>query len=94
MAAEALREKEVTPYVARRSGASVDAARKTRSLPEIKKRGRWVSDSSVRSYAQAGRVGERYGKLSEQVRKYGENSSTWLPKVLLSSCSPLVPPFR
>eukprot|EP00973_Karenia_brevis_P011048 1495612-Karenia_brevis.AAC.1 len=45
-----------TRYSLRHGGASEDLLNKTRSLPEIKKRGLWKSDASLRRYAKEGRL--------------------------------------
>ena len=41
---------DVHPYQLRHTGASVEFASQTRTLAEVKRRGRWKSDSSVRRY--------------------------------------------
>ncbi|CAK0790921.1 unnamed protein product, partial [Prorocentrum cordatum] len=57
-----------TLYTLRHGGASHEYLAKFRSLDEIKKRGRWVSDSSLRRYTKGGRVAEQMRRLpiSEQ----------------------------
>ncbi|CAK0843265.1 unnamed protein product, partial [Prorocentrum cordatum] len=59
-----------TLYTLRHGGASHEYLAKFRSLDEIKKRGRWVSDSSLRRYTKGGRVAEQMRRLpiSEQRR--------------------------
>ena len=57
-------------YVLRHSGASADMMLKRRSLAEIKSRGRWRSDSSVRRYEKGGRSLERLAALSVPTRAY------------------------
>ena len=46
----ALRFSDPSLYRLRHGGASHDAASRLRSIPEIKRRGRWASDASVRRY--------------------------------------------
>ena len=53
----------VTPHCLRHAGASADAAKNSRTLQEIQKRGRWESFQSVRRYSKAGRVTELLHKL-------------------------------
>ena len=43
-------------YVLRHTGASDDYLRKARRLPDIKKRGRWADDRSVRRYEKSARA--------------------------------------
>ncbi|CAK0804177.1 unnamed protein product, partial [Prorocentrum cordatum] len=71
----------------RHGGASHEYLAKFRSLDEIKKRGRWVSDSSLRRYTKGGRVAEQMRRLpiSEQRRATrlvdtigGRLSNIWL----------------
>ena len=57
-------------YVLRHSGASADMMLKRRSLAEIKSRGRWRSDTSVRRYEKGGRSLERLAALSVPTRAY------------------------
>ena len=45
-----------SPYQCRHGGPSRDRLVKLRTLAEIKKRGRWDTDSSVRIYEKAGRI--------------------------------------
>ena len=42
-----------------------------RSLAEVKKRGRWAADGSVRNYEKAGRVQEVLSKIDNKIVKYG-----------------------
>ena len=49
-ACEELGIRDPSLYRLRHGGASHDAAARLRSIAEIKRRGRWASDSSVRRY--------------------------------------------
>ena len=71
----------------RHSGPSYDRCHRLRSLMEIKARGRWAADSSLRRYEQHGRLNQEYHrlplatqrlvlKLEEQMRKLGPRFST------------------
>ena len=51
-------------YLLRHSGASNDAFHKRRTIQEIKRRGRWLSDRSVRRYEKSGRLSEQLASLS------------------------------
>ena len=46
----------VVPYQWRHSGESLDVARRSRSLAEVQKRGRWKSHKSVMRYEKSGRM--------------------------------------
>jgi len=64
-----LQRMNLVPYSARHSGPSADRATGVRSLLEIKKRGRWGADASVRRYEQGGRILEELHKLTPAVRQ-------------------------
>ena len=53
----------LTPYILRHAGPSHDWLTKARSLDAIKRRGRWVSDMSVRRYEKSSRVMRRLAVL-------------------------------
>ncbi|CAK0840736.1 unnamed protein product [Prorocentrum cordatum] len=55
------------PYQARRSGASIDAARKYRTRAEIKARGRWKADKSVLRYDSKAKIVESVDKLPDSL---------------------------
>lgn len=55
-------------YQLRHSGPSHDRLIKSRSLLEVKKRGRWSSDSSVKRYEAHARVGQEFQKLPKRVQ--------------------------
>ena len=69
-------------YMLRHSGASHDRARQLRSLQEIKLRGRWHCDSSVRRYQKEGRVGEQLQRLPAAVRARAISAVLALPRAL------------
>lgn len=60
---------ELVPYQTRHGGASADRAEKFRSLEEVRKRGKWHTESSTRRY-------EKHGKLQAKLAA--------LPAALLS----------
>jgi hypothetical protein len=66
-------------YSLRHAGPTADVLTHRRSLIEVKKRGRWVSDSSVRRY-------EKAAKSMAIVSKYGINLRTHLKR-----CTELLP---
>ena len=58
-------------YVLRHSGASDDLLSCRRSLTEIKARGRWVTDSSLRRYAKATKLQQNLNQLDAAVIAFG-----------------------
>ena len=62
-----------SPYQCRRGGPSRDRLMKLRTLAEIKKRGRWATDSSVRIYEKAGRTQQTLHGVPESLIKYGND---------------------
>ena len=60
-----------SPYQCRHAGPSRDRLMHLRSLAEVKKRGRWAADGSVRNYEKAGRVQEVLSKIDNKIVKYG-----------------------
>jgi len=58
-------------YQARHGGPSHDRRHKLRSLVEVKQRGRWVGDSSLRRYEAHARVQQEEGKETLQVQLLG-----------------------
>ena len=59
------------PYSVRHGGASHDALHQRRPLMEIKARGRWAADESVRRYNKHSRVLKEVSRLPEETREYG-----------------------
>ena len=74
-------------YRLRHGGASHDAASRSRSLTEVRKRGSWRSAASVARYAKPGRVNEQISKLPAPVRKEVERRAARLSKDLLAALS-------
>ena len=46
----------ITPHVVRHSGPSEDVLEEKLSIPEVKKRGRWLTDAAARRYEKSGRL--------------------------------------
>ena len=61
---------EVAPYHCRHAGPPHDLAVKARDINEVKKRGRWAQDASVKRYAKGGRLGDRLAKLPESLKQH------------------------
>jgi len=60
-------------YSLRHGGASDDAISKRRSLLEIKKRGQWRTDQSLKRYAKESKVSEELQKIPLAVLEYGRH---------------------
>ena len=56
-------------YQLRHTGPSWDMMVKHRSLPEIKRRGQWASDFTVKRYENHALVSVQYDQLSEALKK-------------------------
>jgi integrase len=56
---------DATPHVLRHAGPSHDYLLQLRSLPDIKRRGRWSADRSVRRYEKSSQVNARLSMLTE-----------------------------
>ena len=56
-------------YQLRHSGPLYDRMTKQRSLLEVKKRGRWLSDSSVKRYEASARLNQEFQKLPRSVQR-------------------------
>ncbi|CAK0883484.1 unnamed protein product [Prorocentrum cordatum] len=69
--AAGLGQANLHPCMMRRGGASDDALRQTRFLEEIKRRGRWAADTSVKRYEKHARVLKSLECLAKPVRDYG-----------------------
>ena len=79
-------------YSLRHGGASADALRRTRSIEEIKKRGRWTSDASVRRYEKAALAMREERRAGEEALAYGSLIESRLGEVLMGTISAPPPP--
>ncbi|CAK0908201.1 unnamed protein product [Prorocentrum cordatum] len=79
-------------YLLRHSGASRDFANQLRPLSEVKRRGRWMSEASVRRYEKGGRLAEQFSKLPPDLEKHALRCHRALPEVLLGGRA--APPFQ
>ena len=74
---------EAVPHQARRSGASLDAARSYRSRKAIMDRGRWSSQNSLLRYEKHARVGQSLNSLDPTWRAYCEVAERQLADMFL-----------
>ena len=70
------------PYSVRHGGASDDALRRRRTMLEIKMRGRWAADASIRRYMKHARLLKEIERLPAVVRAYGEKVASVLSECL------------
>ena len=81
-------------YALRHSGASADRLEKKRPLVEVKRRGRWRSDSSLRRYEKGGFAAVQLSKCSAALRTFARTCEQRLLEVLAGSSAPCAPPSR
>ena len=80
----------LVPYQARHGGASEDKAAGIRSLMEIKKRGRWQAEASVRRYEKHGKLAARLGRLSPALRAHLQLCAAQIEGILMLTIRPPV----
>eukprot|EP00973_Karenia_brevis_P068349 9507587-Karenia_brevis.AAC.1 len=78
-------------YQLRHSGASRDFQAGHRTLKEIKRRGRWKTDSSVRRYEKGGRITDQLQKLPVPLQNFCKTVFQKGPDIICSKVD--VPPF-
>ena len=77
-----LEEFRVSLYSLRHGGASKDLLGKTRTLAEVKARGRWQSDSSLKRYAKESKLVEVVSRVPDQVMRTGAHVDKHLAQFL------------
>ena len=73
----------------RHAGPSYDSAQRIRRLGEVKARGRWSADSSVRRYGKQNRINEQIAALPAAVRAFCDSAWNSIGDVLLKRSNPL-----
>ena len=79
-------------YSLRHGGASWDALEKRRDIMEIKKRGRWRSDASVRRYEKAALALRETHRLPMEAIEFGRFVDQHLSEILAGARPPPLPP--
>jgi integrase len=74
-----LKKSHAVLHQLRHSGPSFDMLTKARTLLEIKLRGRWASDSSVRRYESHAWLGQEFQNLPKKVQKLALKAEQNLP---------------
>ena len=73
----------MTLYVLRHIGPTADYLTRSRTLPDIQRRGRWGQESSVRRYEKASRVTSRLAKLTAPQLDFVEECDKHLEAFLM-----------
>ena len=73
----------IVAYQARHSGASIDAAERSRTLEQIRKRGRWKTAKSVMRYEKAGRLQKTFLQLTGAQQHRAYRAAAGLEDVIL-----------
>ena len=76
------------------TGRNVDLASGARTLLEIKRRGSWKADASLRRYEKSGRIAEQLHALAPAVSGFCVKAHQLLPEMLLGQCGALPCPGR
>ncbi len=79
-------------YSLRHGGASHDALAHLRSLPAIKQRGRWKSDTSIRNYEKHAAALREAHRLPPRAVTFARRVESQLTEVMLGLRPSLVPP--
>ena len=86
---EGLAPKSLVLYQIRHGGPSHDRLHNLRSLAEVKQRGRWNADLSVKRYEGHARVHQEFQRLPIPIQEKAVSCSKKLEKVLLASSGQL-----
>ena len=83
----------VSMYTLRHGGASFDIMSRRRSMEEVKQRGRWATDSSLRRYVKTARLQSELHKMHPAVIQFGKMVMLELPNLLTQFPKILKLPF-
>ncbi|CAE7380279.1 gag-pol [Symbiodinium natans] len=78
--------KFAVPHQLRHSGASWDRFKNYRSLLEVKHRGRWAADSSLKRYEQHAMVAQQFEKLAPALKRRAQAAPATLQAMVLAKC--------
>ncbi|CAE7255770.1 hmgA [Symbiodinium natans] len=81
-----LGSKFAVPHQLRHSGASWDRFKNYRSLLEVKHRGRWAADSSLKRYEQHAMVAQQFEKLAPALKRRAQAAPATLQAMVLAKC--------
>ena len=85
---------KIDTYSLRHGGASTDSLEKRRTLIEIKRRGRWRADESVRRYEKASIALKQLELLTPQQVKLGKTVDQHLNRIMMGMMQPPPPATR
>ena len=85
-------ELDLSRYCIRHSGASADLAAQTRTMAEVKVRGRWIADSSMKRYLKVGRAMALSHELSDATLQFGGEVRKKAEALFSGALAPLRPP--
>eukprot|EP00435_Cladocopium_sp_Y103_P031708 s3161_g8.t1 len=88
---EALGIPGLHPYQTRHGGAAEDLNGGERDHAQVKARGRWMTDTSVRRYTKTGKIQQLMSKLSAAHLEYCRWSLQNVERVMLGLASPKMP---
>ena len=80
-------------YMMRHGGASHDFGSKQRTLQEVKRRGRWIAEASVRRYEKGGRLASQLHGLGTSLRAHALNCARSMDAVVAGRRSPRSGPY-
>lgn len=80
------------PYAVRHAGASDDYLSGRRSLEQVRVRGRWKTDKSVRTYLKASRAMKREHEMARDTKDYGLHVLNHLNQALAGRWQVPAPP--
>lgn len=75
----------VSMYTLRHGGASYDIISQRKTMDEVKQRGRWSADSSLRRYVKTARIQSELHKIHPKVIEFGRMVLNNLPELLNGS---------
>eukprot|EP00435_Cladocopium_sp_Y103_P050327 s239_g15.t1 len=82
----------LTLYALRHGGATHDVLSRRRSMLEVKQRGRWSADSSLKRYVKEARLQTELAKVPQNVKDFGLRVLAQLPELLANpSMTPKAP---
>jgi hypothetical protein len=91
-AAAATGQPDVVPYSFRHAGASHDLVTRERTTAEVKARGRWKSDSSLKRYGKPAKELAAKDALDPAILRYGRLVESLLAKIFKGEVAPPEPP--
>ena len=94
LAARALRLDPLKPclYAIRHGGASDDLLQKKGSFLEVKQRGRWAADNSLKRYGKMARALSELAKVPTATIQFGREIGKLLPEILVGRSLVTPPP--